>query len=74
VDILRPAQKGDPNAGPDRRRLPGELGAFRFELGDRGVDAGDAQPDMLKPEIGRLRRGRDGARRNLRDKTATRRD
>jgi len=68
MDILRPAQKGDPHPGPDRRRLPGELGALPLELGHRLVDAGDAQPDMLEPKIRRLRRCRGGLfRRNLRD-------
>ena len=56
MDILRPAQKRDPHAGPDGRRLPCELRTLLFEFGDRVVDAGDAQPDMLEPEMRRLRR------------------
>src|SRR5438067_3915332 len=52
VDVLRAAQKGNPNPGPDRRRLPGELGALLLQLGDNVVNAADPQSDMLEPEIG----------------------
>src|SRR5438445_2871488 len=69
VDVLRTAQKGNPNPGPDRRRLPGELGALLLQLGDNVVNAADPQSDMLEPEIRRLRRSRDGLfRRHLSEK------
>src|SRR6266851_3823457 len=68
MDILRAAQKGNPHSGPDGLWLHGELGTLLLELGDDVVDAADAQPDMLEPEIRRLGRCRDGLlRRNLRD-------
>src|SRR5467141_3393908 len=68
MDILRPAQEGDAHPRPNRGRLPCELGTLLLELGDDVINAADAQPDMLEPEIRRLRRCRDGLLRgNLRD-------
>src|SRR5271167_1870706 len=68
MDILRTAQKGDPHAGPDRLRFHRKLGALALQLRDDIVDPADAQPDMLEPEIRRLRRCSDGLlRRNLGD-------
>src|SRR5262249_7628001 len=55
-------------AGPDRLRLHGKLGALLLELGDDVINAADAQPDMLEPEIRWLGRCRDRLLgRNLRD-------
>ena len=66
MNILRAAEKGDPHPGPDRLGRHRKFSALGLELGDDIVDPADAQPDMLEPEIGRLRWCGDGLlRRNL---------